>query len=113
MAIGRRTDFDFRLICPCQKHSRGNRVKRVAAAALGHLRRNSVALIVGVPLAFGTFGFPSEAMNVTLPALSYPVAETAISNNFPIFTTKKSREAFLHPSEEQRQLTLTLDVMKE
>src|SRR4051794_16008234 len=68
MAVTRPTKSNYRVICNCQMHRGRKRAQRVAAAALSHLRRRSVALIVGVPLAFGALGIPSEAMNLSLTA---------------------------------------------
>jgi soluble lytic murein transglycosylase-like protein len=83
----------------------------MAAATLSHLRRRSVALAVGVPLAFFALGFPSEAMNVTLPVLRYPAVSAARTDAFPIFTTRKSRESFIQPEAAPKEFTL--DLMKE
>jgi hypothetical protein len=115
MAIAGRSGFDFRIICPCQMHSRGSRIGRAATAALAQLKKRSVALGVGVPLAFFALGFPSEAMNVTLPALPYPIAPKTIASSttpFPIFTTPKIRESFMVPQPVVPK-QLTLDVIKE
>lgn len=102
-------NFDFRIICDCQKHAGRKRVRRIASAAAAHLRKRSVALLVGVPLAFCALGFPSEAMNVTLPALSARINNEA--NQFHIFTTRKVRESFLGPVRPPQQFTL--DFVKE
>ncbi len=110
MVLGSRTKFDFRVICECQKHAPQNRARNVASAAMRHIRRRGVALLVAVPLAFCALGFPTEAMNVTLPVLTRPLVQTQ-SPAFPIFTTRKVRESFLAPDKAPQQLTL--DVMKE
>jgi soluble lytic murein transglycosylase-like protein len=96
-------------------HSRRSGIARTAAAALAQLKKRSVALAVGVPLTFFALGFPSEAMNVTLPALPYPIAIATASpktTSFPIFTTQKIRESFMAPQPVVPP-KLTLDVMKE
>jgi soluble lytic murein transglycosylase-like protein len=73
-------------------------------------KRRSVALVVTVPLVFGAIGM--DAMNLSLPAFAQRAIEiSGGSRPFPIFTTRKVREAFLHP--EQAPVTLTLDVAKE
>ena len=117
MVLAGRSGFDYRIICPCQMHSRRSRIARTATAALAQLKKRSVALGVGVPLAFFALGFPSEAMNVTLPVLKYPIALTTTSTSsqttpFPIFTTPKIRESFMVPAPVVRK-PLTLDVIKE
>jgi soluble lytic murein transglycosylase-like protein len=76
---------------------------------MDHLQRRAVALVIGVPLAFGALGFPIDAMNVSLPMMQKPfVAQT---ESFHIFTTPRSREAFL--SAKAMPQTFTLDVAKE
>jgi len=95
---------DFREICACQSHAR--RERTLWRRALRTARKRGVALLVTVPLAFGAIGI--EAMNLSLPAL----AQEAISQrHFPVFTTRKVREAFLKP--EQAATTLTLGIAKE
>ncbi|HYS53111.1 MAG TPA: lytic transglycosylase domain-containing protein [Thermoanaerobaculia bacterium] len=74
-----------------------------------HLRRRAVALVIGIPLAFGVFGFPIDAMNINLPTMENHVLQPPRS--FRIFMTPKIREAFLHPSDEKQ--TFTLDIAKE
>lgn len=103
----RATRSNFRVICDCQNHGARRRVHRFAAAAIGHLRRRSVALIVGVPLAFGALGIPTEAMNVSMALLEKPIARTAPA----IFTERKAAVVDVSPVEPPRPLTF--DVMKE
>jgi soluble lytic murein transglycosylase-like protein len=110
MVVASHQKFDYRVICPCQMHARRKRARKIAAAAMTHIRRRGVALIVGVPLAFGALGFPTEAMNIALPVLGNTTVEVPQAN-FHVFTTRKIREAFMHPENAPRQLTL--DVMKE
>ena len=77
------------------------RLRRIASAA-------ARALIVGVPLAFCALGFPTEAMNVNLPALTQTLADAPA---FHIFTTPRVREAFLLPPKPKQEMTL--DIIKE
>ena len=109
MVVASHKKFDYRVICPCQMHVRRNRARKIAAAAMTHIRRRGVALIVGGSLAFGALGFPTEAMNVALPVLGNTTVEVP-RMEFPVIT-RNIREAFMHPEKAPRQLTL--DVMKE
>jgi hypothetical protein len=104
------------MICDCQRHALRERTlfRRVVRGArfVGrHLRRRGAALLVGLPIAFGAIGIPGEAMNAALPILSDRFAAVAEPQSFPIFTTSKIREAFLHP--EQAPHTFSLEVTKE
>ena len=83
-------------------HRGRKRARNIATAALSHLRRRSVALIVGVPLAFGSLGIPSEAMNVSLSTA--PSLEVFAARKRPV-------ETFL--PEAPPPMRLTLDSMKE
>ena len=99
---------DFRDICACQHHAR--RERKLWRRVLRGARRRGVALLVTVPLAFCAIG--TEAMNVSLPALAKQAIEIGGgSRPFPIFTTRKVREAFLNP--EKVPTTFTLDIAKE
>lgn len=112
MPYGRAEQFDFRLICPCQAHSRSRGVRALASTVAAHLRRRAVALAVAVPLAVGAVGFPGEAMDIQLPALAVKVKpEAASQSSFPIFTTPKSREVIMAP--QKAPVRLTLDLVKE
>lgn len=108
---------DFRTICPCQVHARRERTVwrrsvRAAHAAARSLKTRGVALIVGVPLAFGALEFPTEAMNVTVNALrGGDVVASQLSNDLPIFTTREIRDHFLEGDEKPQ--TFTLEVVKE
>jgi len=108
MRSGRR-HWDYRLICDCQRHAGRRRFSRLAKAAVRQLRRRAVALVIGIPLAFGAFGFPIDAMNVSFPMMDRHLGRS--SSSFPIFTTRKTREAFLSPQLEKQ--TFTLDIAKE
>ncbi len=108
---------DFREICPCQIHARRERTVwrrslRAAHAAARSLKTRGVALIVGVPLAFGALEFPTEAMNVTVSALrGSDVVASQLSSDLPIFTTREIRDRFLEG--DQKPQTFTLEVVKE
>jgi soluble lytic murein transglycosylase-like protein len=77
----------------------------------GHLQRRSIALLIGVPLAFGAIGIPIEAMDVSIPLLA-SIADSSrnaiVSRSLPIFTTRKTRETFLQPEQAPRELSLEL-----
>jgi len=110
--FGKRPRWDYRNICDCQKHAGRRRLRRVAAAVARHLTRRSVALLIGIPLAFGALGLPMEAMNITLPELADRITEQTFSvRELPIFTTRKVRETFLAPLKSAE--TLTLELAKE
>jgi soluble lytic murein transglycosylase-like protein len=105
MAVMRPTKSNYRVICNCQMHRGRKRAQRVAAAALSHLRRRSVALIVGVPLAFGALGIPTEAMNLSLN-VSAPSFRAFTQRNVRV---EKSSFNFPAPP----PMAVTLDAMKE
>jgi len=107
----------YRVICNCQIHARREHTLwRRSIRAATHLKAKSIALLVGVPLAFGALQFPTEAMNVT-------VGETLmvgrmISREFPqaaggfaIFPTPRIRKQFLEPV--IRSQAFTLERVKE
>ena len=110
MLLGRRKSWDYRVICPCQAHAGRKRLRRLAASAAGHLRRRGVALIIGIPLAFGALGFPTEAMNVAVPTLMQTTGAEE-TPSFHIFTTRKIRESFLAPQKAPQDFTI--DPVKE
>src|SRR5436190_6738691 len=93
----------FRVICDCQRHAmRERRMHRRAIRGIriisGHLQRRGVALLVGVPLAFGALGIPIEAMDVSIPLLRSMNGggrDATPARSLPIFTTRKTRDAFL------------------
>ena len=108
---------DYTLICDCQRHARRERTLwrrsiRAASHAVRRLGRNGVALLVGVPLAFGTMGIPTEAMNLSIltPAPSVTAQEITEASRLPIFTTSAVRTNFLAP---QTPHVFTLDIVKE
>ncbi len=104
-----RRNWDFRLICDCQRHARRRRVIRFARAAAQQLQRRAVALVIAIPLAFCALGFPIDAMNV----VSLPLMDNRSQqpSHFHIFTTRKSREALLQP--EAAPKSFSLDLAKE
>jgi len=108
MGSGRR-HWDYRLICDCQRHAGRRRISRLAKAVVRQLQRRAVALVIGIPLAFGAFGFPMDAMNVSFPMMERQLLGP--NSSFPIFTTRKTREAFLNP--QPKKQTFTLDIAKE
>ena len=105
---------DVHVICDCQRHALRERTLwrrsvRVARAAGRQLRRGGVALLIGVPLAFGAINIPTEAMD----AVSIPMLRLR-ENPFRIFTTPQAKVDFLAPRRGmQTPRTLTLEVMRE
>jgi len=105
---------DFRIICDCQIHARRERTLwrrslRFAKRAGHAVSGRGMALIVGVPLAFGAIGIPTEAMNISIPMLSIK-REVAAVRQLPIFNTPRLRATFGRPLPAQH---FTFDVMKE
>src|SRR4051794_35185970 len=96
----RPTARNFRVVCDCQRHAiRERTLRRRTVRGMriigGHLQRRSIALLVGVPIAFGAIGIPIEAMDVSIPllsSLSDAGRDVAPSNALPIFTTRKIRD---------------------
>jgi soluble lytic murein transglycosylase-like protein len=105
----RRLNWDYRQICPCQRHAGRRRFGRFVRAAADHLQRRAIALVIGIPLAFCALGFPIDAMNVSLPLMDSRIVQPAQS--FHIFTTRKTREALMAP--ETAPKAFTLDIAKE
>jgi hypothetical protein len=109
---GERKHWDYRLICDCQKHAGRRRLGRLLRVAGHQLQRRAVALVIGIPLVFCAFGFPIDAMNISLPTLPKIQAEVLRPRqSFHIFTTTKIREAFLKSVPKEQELTL--DIAKE
>jgi len=104
---------DFRIICDCQVHARRERTlwrrslrfaQRTGRAVTGR----GVALIVGVPLAFGAIGgIPTEAMSTPMLSLK---REAAVVRQLPIFNTPRIRATFGTYMPPQR---LSFEVTKE
>lgn len=110
----RRSLRDVRVICDCQRHRArrtivGSTLRTVRYVG-DRLHRRGVALLLGVPLAFGAMGIPIEAMNVSLPILR-DRAEIVSARSMRIFTTPGVREALLHPEEMTREKSL--EIVKE
>src|SRR5213596_1926999 len=107
---------DFRIICDCQRHAARERTLRrrtIRGIRIigGHLQRRGIALLVGVPLAFGAIGIPIEAMDVSIPLLSSindGGRDAPQSPALSIFTTRKIRDTFLQPESAPRSLSLEL-----
>lgn len=105
---------DYTLICDCQHHARRERAlwrrsARVVNHAAKRLGRSGVALLVGVPLAFGAIGIPTEAMNLSM-ITSEPSALIQGAAKLPIFATPVVRDRFLVTQTPQ---VFTLDIVKE
>jgi soluble lytic murein transglycosylase-like protein len=102
-----------RVICDCQRHAiRERKLWRRAFRVARNAKSGALALLVGVPLAFGVNEIPMEAMSTTLQTLT--VRSTTVEQyggrTFRIFTTDKIRAEFLDPAPRRE---LTLDVAKE
>jgi len=107
------THRDFRVICDCQRHAIRERTLwrrslRLSRAAARQVRRGGIALLIGVPLAFGAIGIPTEAMD----AVSAPLQKIA-TNHFHIFTTQRVRREFLAAPHVPSVLTITPEVTRE
>ena len=104
-----RHNWDYRLICDCQRHARRRGVLRFARAAAAQLQRRAVAFVIAIPLAFCAFGFPMDAMDaVSLPMMDARAPQT---HSFRIFNTPRSKQALLQPGAAPQ--TFTLDLAKE
>jgi soluble lytic murein transglycosylase-like protein len=108
---------DFRIICDCQRHARRERTilrrsLRVVARAAHHVRRNGIAFIVGVPLAFGAIGIPIEAMNTAAPPATLRQRIDQIQKNIASGTasfhlvTARVRRDFLTPDAAPHAMSL-------
>jgi Transglycosylase SLT domain len=110
-----RNGADFTLVCDCQHHARRERTLwrrslRAINRTTRRLGRGGIALLVGVPLAFGAMGIPTEAMNLSL-LTSAAVVTRPIMEPLPIFTTKGMKNDFL--ASDQRPQIFSLAVVKE
>ena len=107
---------NFREICDCQVHARKERALwRRAVRRVRQASRSTIALAVGVPLAFGALGIPMEAMNISLPSFSAPKAEIVAApapgtRTLPIITSQVRRD-FLEPDSASH--IITIDLVKE
>jgi hypothetical protein len=105
---------DFRVICDCQRHRRRDAVRRKLQVV-----SRGIALLIGVPLAFGALGIPMEAMDVVQPHMSERMrARVSSMTRTPLRQTQKTlpliteqvREQFLFPQPSQK---LSLELTKE
>ena len=103
---GRRRHWNYRIICPCQQHTGRRRLARWGRIAAEQLQRRAIALVVGIPLAFGALGFPIDAMNVSLPLETRTAPVQPPTQSFRIFTTPKIRESFMANTEPVQAFTL-------
>ena len=116
---------DYRTICTCQTHARRERTVwrrslRAAQTAAGKLKARGIALLVGIPLALGTLGFPTEAMNIStlatarialrMPELRTLRAVEPSGEVLPIFTTPQMRQQFLAP---ERRQEFSIEIIRE
>jgi len=109
---------NFRIICDCQIHARRERTLwrrslRLARRAGRAVSGRGVALIIGVPLAFGAIA-PTEAMNamnMSIPMLTIK-REAEKVRQLAIFNTPRIRATFGTTATPPPQ-QLTVDVMKE
>jgi soluble lytic murein transglycosylase-like protein len=113
-SVRRMNAKDFRIICDCQVHARRERTLwrrslRFAQRAGRAVSTRGVALIVGVPLAFGAM-MPTEAMNMSIPILAIK-REAAKVRELPIFNTPRIRSTFGTPALAPQRFTF--DGMKE
>jgi soluble lytic murein transglycosylase-like protein len=101
---------DFREICDCQRHRR-ERVwwRRSLRAAQQRIGRGGLALLVGVPLAFGAV-MPGESFGKH-SAIARRVAqkvEDETKRALPIFTTEQIRSTFLNRNSEPQAFSLEI-----
>jgi soluble lytic murein transglycosylase-like protein len=101
----RRPDSEYRIICDCQRHAR--REKSLWRRSL-RLATRGVALLVGVPLAFAAFDFPTETMNASIAALRTPSSRGEV---MPMFESPRTKQVFLQP--ETARTTFDLEIVKE
>ncbi len=77
-------------------------------ARLTSLRRHALALLVGVPLAFGVMEVPGHSTNIQADdAATLRVVEaTAGADPLPFFITPAVRERFLNPDHEPQHFSI-------
>lgn len=91
------------------------RSARLARRTAQRVGRRGAALLIGLPVALGVMGIPTEAMNISLPYLhmelgpEFRAAAAATANRLPIIT-QRVREEFLSPIHVQ---AFTLEIAKE
>jgi Transglycosylase SLT domain len=104
------TAKDVRIICDCQRHAlRERTLWRRSIRAASQLKRGGVALLVGVPLAFGVVEIPT--INSAASEPSTMVLQQPSNRSFHIFTSDRVRSQFLDPQPENP--ALTIEVTKE
>jgi hypothetical protein len=94
-----KADANYRVICACQHHAQRERTLwrrslRVIRKAGANITQRGVALLVGIPLAFGAIGIPLEATSAAHGderAVIAQMSETAPS--FPIFVPHRDAAA--------------------
>src|SRR5215212_6918187 len=106
--LNRRND-QWRIICDCQRHAAQERKlwrrsMRAARRTAQRVGRRGAALLIGLPVALGVIGIPTEAMNISLPTLRMDFVGTEVraaaattANRLPIIT-QRVREEFLSPA---------------
>ena len=110
---------DVRIICDCQRHKAQERKLwrrslRLTQRIVRHVSHNGIALMIGLPLAFGAIGIPIEAMNIAIaPSVAKQIAsfERRARDQFHVFTTPRAKQEFLAPATAPTRFTL--DVAKE
>jgi soluble lytic murein transglycosylase-like protein len=117
---GWRPGEDFRVICTCQVHARRQRVwwrrglRNVRNASTR--AKSGMALLVGLPIAFGATWVPMEGMTgyAVVTRKLEPAAHRArelATRSFHVFTTDRVRRNFLAPHPEAQ--TFSLEISKE
>jgi soluble lytic murein transglycosylase-like protein len=113
-AIDWRPGRDYRVICDCQHHARRERALwRRAIRRARQASRSTIALVIGLPLAFGALGIPMEAMNINLalPGFVLRAAHVAPAPAALPIITSKVRHDFLSPDDATH--TIAMDLVKE
>jgi soluble lytic murein transglycosylase-like protein len=105
---------DVRLICDCQRHAARERTLwrrslRLTQKVARRVSHNGVALLIGLPVAFGAIGIPIKAMNIAIaPSVARRIAsfERKARSEFHIFTTPRVKAEFLAPATAPTRFTL-------
>ena len=105
---------DFRIICDCQRHrlqeqALWRRSLKLMKKNVRRVARGGMAVLIGVPIAYGLMGLPSEAM---ITSVSRPVAMESSASRFPIFTTPTIKKTFFEPVPDKDR-PLSIEVVKE
>jgi hypothetical protein len=107
---------DYRIICDCQRHARRQQALwRRSLRAASQFKKSGAVFLVGLPLALGMAGIPTEGTtDGAIPGAPAVAAAVNVhperANTFRIFTDKV-RSDFLDTQHETG--TLTLEVAKE